>query len=99
MVAGKPNCGPQHMLREAGEEIRTPDVQLGKLETHPVSAAESRVSGGDTASPSSSSSSSTANWPLDDDLRRLIDAWPTLPEPMRAGILAMVEAAAKDNAR
>ena len=27
------------------------------------------------------------------DLRRLIDAWPTLPDPVRAGILAMVEVA------
>jgi hypothetical protein len=31
--------------------------------------------------------------PIDPDLRRLIDAWPTLPEALRAGILAMVAAA------
>jgi hypothetical protein len=30
---------------------------------------------------------------IDADLARLIAAWPTLPEAMRAGILAMVEAA------
>jgi hypothetical protein len=30
---------------------------------------------------------------IDADLDRLIDAWPTLPEAIRAGILAMVEAA------
>jgi len=30
---------------------------------------------------------------MDGDLRRLVDAWPTLPEPIRAGILAMVKAA------
>ncbi len=48
---------------------------------------------------SSSPGSRGGNSALDDHLRRLIDAWPTLPEPMRAGILAMVEAAAKDNAR
>ena len=28
----------------------------------------------------------------DGDLRRLIDAWPALPEPVRAGIVAMMEA-------
>ena len=27
------------------------------------------------------------------DLRRLLEAWPTLPDPIRAGIVAMVEAA------
>ena len=27
------------------------------------------------------------------DLAAVIDAWPTLPEPLRAGILAMVQAA------
>jgi hypothetical protein len=30
------------------------------------------------------------------DLARLIDAWPTLPEALRAGILAMIDAACKD---
>jgi len=29
----------------------------------------------------------------DPDLARLIDAWPRLPEAIRAGILAMIEAA------
>jgi hypothetical protein len=32
---------------------------------------------------------------IDADLGRLIDAWPTLPEAIRAGVLAMVEAAVK----
>lgn len=31
--------------------------------------------------------------PIDPDLARLIDAWPTLPDAMRAGIVAMVRAA------
>jgi len=29
-----------------------------------------------------------------DDLQRIIDAWPTLAEPVKAGILAMVESIA-----
>ena len=29
----------------------------------------------------------------DPDLAALIDAWPTLPDPVRAGIAAMIEAA------
>ena len=31
----------------------------------------------------------------DTDLQRLIDAWPTLPEAMRAGILAIIATASK----
>jgi hypothetical protein len=33
------------------------------------------------------------NGPIDPALASLIDAWPTLPEPIRAGILAMIRAA------
>jgi hypothetical protein len=32
---------------------------------------------------------------FDADLQRLIDAWPTLPEALRAGILAMIDAVRK----
>jgi hypothetical protein len=31
----------------------------------------------------------------DPDLARIVDAWPSLPDAIRAGILAMVEAASK----
>ncbi|MBM4225847.1 MAG: hypothetical protein FJ167_13985, partial [Gammaproteobacteria bacterium] len=31
--------------------------------------------------------------PIDPELAELVAAWPTLPEPIRAGILAMVRAA------
>ena len=30
----------------------------------------------------------------DSNLARLIEAWPTLPEPIRAGIVAMIDASA-----
>jgi hypothetical protein len=29
----------------------------------------------------------------DSDLRRVVEAWPTLPEPVKAGILAMIAVA------
>ena len=35
----------------------------------------------------------TQTHPIDPSLTALIDAWPTLPEALRAGILAMVRAA------
>lgn len=28
--------------------------------------------------------------PIDPDLQRLLDAWPTLPDPIKVGIIAMV---------
>ncbi len=43
---------------------------------------------------SSTRSSSVPGAAADDDLRRLVEAWPTLPDPVRAGILAMIEATA-----
>jgi hypothetical protein len=35
----------------------------------------------------------TQTGPIDPGLASLIDAWPNLPDPIRAGILAMVRAA------
>jgi hypothetical protein len=32
----------------------------------------------------------------DAELQRVLDAWPALPEALRAGILAMIDAARKD---
>jgi hypothetical protein len=32
---------------------------------------------------------------IDADLQRVLDTWPTLPEALRAGILAMIAAATK----
>ena len=46
----------------------------------------------DTSSVRSTISSKTE---IDQDLLRLLEAWPTLPEPLKAGILAMIEAAQK----
>jgi hypothetical protein len=44
------------------------------------------------ANPRSSPSSSDGN---DPELAAVADAWPTLPEPIRAAILAMVKATTK----
>ena len=43
--------------------------------------------------PTSSHDSSDENTTQDDDLRKLVEEWPTLPGPVRAGIVAMVKAA------
>ena len=46
----------------------------------------------DDANSDDSTGRSTRN-ELDADLQRVLDAWPTLPEALRAGILAMIDAA------
>ena len=43
------------------------------------------------ATPSSTPGNPTENHPSDPDLQRLINAWASLPEPVRAGIVAMVQ--------
>ncbi len=50
-------------------------------------ARESAYSSKDSATPANRHDSSNAA-----DLRRVAEAWPSLPGPVRAGILAMVEA-------
>ena len=44
---------------------------------------------------SDSQSALAVSLPSDPDLARLIEAWPTLPPALKAGILAMVEATRK----
>ncbi len=87
------------VCKQATLRTRTGDLSFTKAPDDSASGEESYTCGGDSADTSSSPGSRGGNRPLNDDLCRLIDAWPTLPEPMRAGILVMVEAAAKDNAR
>ena len=38
------------------------------------------------------------NAPIDPELAAVVDAWPALPEAIKAGILAMVTAARRDSA-
>ena len=73
--------------------LEPPDIQLGRLTSQRGNTVESSVSEGEPVTPSSSPGSRDENRPLDDDLRRLIDAWPTLSDPVRSGIVAMVGAA------
>ena len=69
---------------------------LPKLTTVDTSTDESKTCDGDPATLTSSHDSSGGNPRLEADLRRLIAAWPTLPEPLRAGIMAMVRAASDE---
>ncbi len=55
------------------------------------------TSGSQEEAPSNSPSSSHANTMDDVDLQRVIETWPTLPGPVRAGIVAMVKASGGDD--
>ena len=55
-----------------------------------MKARESSFSSQDSTTPANRHDSS--NDIEDSDLRRVAEAWPSLPGPVRAGILAMVEA-------
>ncbi len=88
MRSGAASCG------KATRETRTRDLSFTKAQVPPGESIREGVSGEAGGTPSSSHSSSDENQPLDADLRRLIDAWPELPDAIRAGILAMVDAVA-----
>ena len=68
--------------------------QLPKLTTHFVKSTEPSASRSTSTSTSQSPANQTKKTTdADPDLAKLIDAWPTLPEPLKEGIRAMVEAA------
>jgi len=68
--------------------------QPSKLPPQCASAKHSGTCGAGGDNPTSSPTHSIGSRPEDRDLRRLVDAWPSLPEVVRAGIVALVDAAA-----
>ncbi len=76
---------------EAGEGDRTLDIQLGKLTTPDANAVDDGVCSSTSGARSSRDSSRNENRPDGDNLRRLIDAWPSLPQHIREAILALVQ--------
>ena len=67
----------------SGEDrTRTSAGNAGETGPWPESGAESGALSGEST-------------PTDANLQAVVDAWPSLPDPVKAGILAMVTAAAK----
>jgi hypothetical protein len=62
----------------------------GGIRTHPQIPAKTAISAQGGAE---SGALATESRPIDPGLATLIDAWPALAEPIRAGILAMIRAA------
>ena len=86
--------GPEErtLLRHAGV-AQLVERQLPKRTSAPVKPDASNTCDSGPATDSSRRSSRDADSTPDDDLQRVIAAWPALPEAIRAGILAMVKAA------
>ena len=90
--------------KKAGDRTRTGNVQLGRLEAHSVSTNEPTTYNRKSKTPSSRPSSSTrkradhasaidpADAEPDAELQAVVEAWPTLPTAVRAGIVATVRA-------
>ena len=66
-------------FRSGEDRIRTPAENAGENAVSDQSSAESDAVGAQMA-------------PIHPELGKVIKAWPTLPEAVRAGIVAMVEA-------
>ena len=87
-------------LRATDGPARTDASTTGRSGGAPrcfVSAEQEATCDIGTCNTSNIPSNEIENQPADGDLRRLIDAWPALPDALRAGIVAMVEAAAKSD--
>ena len=80
--------------KSEGDGARTRNLRIDSPMLGSVSDEDARTCDRSSAS-TSSSPSSCAQEPskTDPDLAKLIDAWPTLPQPLKAGIRAMVDAA------
>ena len=84
--------------RKAGDRIRTDDVQLGKLVPPPSKSSETKDIREAPSTGSPKESPKLQEIVLSDaDLVAVIEAWPELPTAVKAGILAMVDAARVPN--
>jgi hypothetical protein len=75
-----PKPAPRHELRQPRAEATVPESRQQPTQSAPIHLP--------TATASASVANADAN-----DLTEIIAAWPTLPEPIRAGILAMIRSA------
>ncbi len=84
-------------LEPSTEQGNTNDLNTNDLGQPGQEAADAPAAESDALSASEAADTVESKSPFQDDLRCLIDTWPTLPGLVRAGILAMVEAAGKDS--
>jgi hypothetical protein len=82
--------------RRVAEGTRTPNTQIHSPDQpRPNSKPDNELrSKGESVGAEMGAVTEKPPLPIDPDLAALIDAWPTLPEVVKAGIVAMVKAAA-----
>ena len=78
-------------LLNEGDGARTRNLRIDSPVLYFTTADSVTSYDEQSACTSSNTSNSTQNLPPDADLQAVIDAWPTLPAAVKAGILAMVE--------
>jgi hypothetical protein len=76
------NCGVRWVISLRPEGVERPPQNIGKTPVFQTGGANSGALSPDFVE-------------IDPDLQRIVNAWPTLPEAMRAGILAMIAASSK----
>ena len=90
-------CHNDMTCKNAPGRTRTSDIRFRKPVPTSISSDTARTCESPSATPSNNPSSkpgnSTANVPDDPDLAVVTDAWPELPAAVRAGIVAMIQAA------
>jgi len=83
-------------MERTGIEPATPGLQSQRLSLEEPESEALRADPGEGCS--ADDSTVLCEWasrvPDDAQLARLVEAWPSLPEAVRAGVLAMVEAVA-----
>ena len=70
--------------------IRTCDRRIRNPVSRSITNAGADTYNGPSDAPTLNPTSWGADRPVDPDLRRVVDAWPTLPEPIRRAMLALV---------
>ena len=80
--------------RKANGGSRTPNLQITSQVLKSIKRDGTATCDAPAERVSSTRSSSVPGAAADPDLRRLVEAWPTLPDSVRAGIPAMIEATA-----
>ncbi len=98
---GEPPCGfESHRRYSTGRDRKRQNPLFSRgfatsTPEHSSPSSRQRATQADPKRPSTATENATGVLPADPELAAVIDAWDRLPEAVRAGILAMVRAAAK----
>ncbi len=75
---------------KAGDATQMRNIQLGRLNAQNVNAESNATYNDGQSGVAPNPDTSDEKTPLNPDLQSIIEAWPTLQEPLRAAMLAIV---------